>query len=84
MSELNITKHVRNTQTQMVLNYMREHGSITAIEAEHELGIMRLASRISDLKEVGFKIDKLMVEVETRYGKTKIARYFFAEGIDAK
>ena len=37
-------------QETRILDYMLENGSITALEAMREFGIMRLASRISDLK----------------------------------
>lgn len=38
-------------QETRILDYMLEYGSITALEAMKEFGIMRLASRISDLKK---------------------------------
>lgn len=70
------------TQTEAVLNYMEKHGSITQRIAEDELGIMRLASRISDLKAAGFHITKKMVTVPTRYGgKTKVAEYSLVQNI---
>ena len=50
--------------------------------AEEELGIMRLASRISDLKAAGFPITKKMVTVPTRYSrKTAVAEYSLAQNI---
>ena len=67
------------TQTQRVLDYIRENGSITQLEALKELGVMRLASRISDLKRQGFKIISKPETVLTRYGKTYIKRY--SEGV---
>ena len=39
------------TQTQRILDYIREFGSITAIDAVRDLGVMRLAARVSDLKK---------------------------------
>ena len=44
------------TQTQRVLDYIRQFGSITAIDAVRDLGVMRLAARISDLKKEGYDI----------------------------
>lgn len=38
------------TQTDRVLMYMRDFGSISQVEAMRDLGCMRLAARISDLK----------------------------------
>ena len=41
-------------QTDRVLAYIREFGSITQLEALRDLGVFRLASRISDLKNKVF------------------------------
>ena len=44
------------TQNEKVLKYMREHGSITALEAVMCLRILRLSARICDLRRSGHKI----------------------------
>ena len=41
------------TQNERILRHLNEQGSITQLEAMKEYGIMRLASRISDLKRKG-------------------------------
>ena len=65
------------TQCQRVLDYMCEHGSVTQCEALKDLGVMRLASRISELRRNGHKIESQMVKVENRYGETcRVKRYF--------
>ncbi len=58
------------TQAQRVLDYMIEVGSITQLEALSELGVMRLASRIADLRRQGFDIISKSVPVVNRYGET--------------
>lgn len=64
------------TQEEKVLEYLRDFGSITALEAMRDLGIMRLASRVSDLRAQKYPIVRDMVAVENRYGeKVHIARY---------
>ena len=64
------------TQTQRLLDYMTEFGSITQIEALQELGIMRLASRISDLKKQGYAIKGEIVAVKNRHGETcRVKKY---------
>lgn len=64
------------TQTQRVLDYIREFGSITAIEAVRDLGVMRLAARISDLKKDGVDIISEQQAVKNRFGETcYVARY---------
>lgn len=66
---------VKETQAQRVIEYIRETGSITQLEALRELGVMRLASRVSDLKRQGYAITRDTVPIKTRYGNTYIARY---------
>ena len=48
----------RITQTQAILMYLEEHGSITCREADRKLGIMLLPSRINDLKKMGYKVEE--------------------------
>lgn len=59
-----------------VLNYMKDHGTITTKEAMDNLGCMRLASRISDIKKMGIPINREMVTVKNRYGEdVRVAQY---------
>lgn len=68
-------------QTERVITYIEEFGSITQLEALKDLGIMRLASRISDLKRAGYPITSDIETVKNRYGeKSYIKRYRMAEG----
>lgn len=57
------------TQAQRVLDYMTDFGSITQIEALNDLGVMRLASRISELKKNGHPITSKVIAVKNRYGE---------------
>lgn len=65
------------TQCELVLDYIKEHGSITARQAFVKFGIMRLASRIADLKRAGYDIKSETIKVRSRYGSTYVARYSF-------
>jgi hypothetical protein len=66
----------KQTQQQRVLAYMEDFGSITQKEALADLGVMRLASRISDLKKAGYPIIGSVEVVKNRYGeKCRIKRY---------
>lgn len=68
------------TQNTKVLNYIREHGSITSMEAFTELGITRLSGRIYDLKQDGHIIKSAMEEHVNKAGeKTRYARYSLVE-----
>lgn len=57
------------TQCEKILAHMRSRGSITSMEAMQEYGIMRLASRISELREAGFAIGKQTIKGKNRYGE---------------
>lgn len=71
------------TQTEEVYDYMKRHGTITQFEALRELGIMRLASRISDMKQANIPIKREMVEVRARNGRTAhVAQYSLLEVVD--
>jgi hypothetical protein len=68
--------HCKPTQAQRVLDYIEEFGSITQLEALRDLGVMRLASRISDLRRMGVPIESTVETVKNRFDeKTYIKRY---------
>lgn len=68
------------TQNQRILDYIAEFGSITQFDAFKDLGVMRLASRISDLRRLGHPIVSTTENVENRFGeKCHIKRYAFAK-----
>jgi len=68
--------HSKPTQNQRILDYIAEFGSITQLEALQDLGVMRLASRISDLKRQGYNITSSIDVVKNRYGeKCRVKRY---------
>ena len=64
-----MSEHRRPTQTQRVLDYMHQFGSITSLEAIVDLGVHRLASRVSELKKMGYPIESEYVSVKNRYGE---------------
>ena len=64
------------TQNERILKYMNEHGSITQYEAMMVLGVMRLASRISDLRRLGYPIVSEFETVRNRHEEEcRIKRY---------
>lgn len=71
-----MSAHSRPTQEQRVLDYIHHFGSITQRDAYLDLGIMRLASRISSLKKKGYPITSRMITVKNRFGENcYIKRY---------
>ena len=64
------------SQCSRILAYMEKHGSVTQLEALTELGVMRLASRISNLRKAGYEIECEWVEVHNRFGeKCRVKKY---------
>ena len=69
-------QHSKPTQNERILKYIAEFGSITQLEALRDLGVMRLASRISDLRRQGYSIISKREAVKNRYEETcYIKRY---------
>lgn len=68
------------TQCSRILDYIERFGSITQYEALQDLGVMRLASRISELRKQGYDIEGEMIEVKNRFGETcSVKRYSMAK-----
>lgn len=64
------------SQCKRILRHMKDYGSISTLEAMNEYGIMRLGSRISDLRKMGHNIETTWKEGQNRYGeKTRWAEY---------
>lgn len=64
------------TQCERIIRHLEHFGSITSVEAMKEYGIMRLASRISDLRKSGVEIKATLIKGINRYGEqTKYAIY---------
>lgn len=67
-------------QENMILNYMKEHGSITNAEAVYKLGIAQCPARIWGLKRKGIAIGTRRKRVIDRYQQTKtIVEYYLKE-----
>lgn len=66
------------TQQDRILNYIRDFGSISPLEAFRDLGCMRLAAQIFELQKKGYKFDHIMQTGANRYGETiHYMRYSF-------
>ena len=74
-------KNSKPTQAQRVLDYIDRFGSITQYEAMQDLGIMRLASRVSELKKRGHSIKSEWIKVKNRFGED-ISVKQYSMGVD--
>lgn len=68
------------TQAQRILDYIEEFGSITQMDALKDLGVMRLASRISDLKRQGYPILSKMETVKNRFDENCYIKRYYLQG----
>lgn len=69
------------TQNEKILKYMKTHKKgINPQIAMIQFGCMRLASRISDLRKMGYSISREMIAVRNHDGETcYVAQYTLAE-----
>ena len=67
-------------QTERIIRHIHDYGSITSWEVMQEYGIMRLASRICDLRRLGYPIIVERVAAKNRYGeRISYAKYSLEE-----
>ena len=57
------------TQKDRIIRHLNDKGSITALEAMKEYGIMRLTSRICELKDEGYNIRSEFGSSKNRYNE---------------
>lgn len=68
------------TQREAIIEYITEFGSITPMQAFADLGITKLATRISEMRKAGMDFKIETVSTTNRYGHTvQYAKYSFAE-----
>ncbi len=68
------------TQKEAILQYIEDFGSITPMQAFSDLGITKLATRISEMRKDGMDFKIETVSTKNRYGKSvHFARYSFCE-----
>lgn len=73
-------KHKALTQKDKIIAYIKKHGSITPLDALREFGCMRLATRIFELKEDGYKIKTVIEKSKNKSGEpVHYARYYLQE-----
>lgn len=64
-------------QTDLVLNYIKNHGSIEPKSAYSKLGVYRLSAVIYKLKQKGHKITCVIETGFNQFGeRTRYGRYF--------
>ena len=56
-------------QSDRIMKYIHEFGSITSLDAFRDLGITRLSARIHELRESGVEFDMTREKAKNRYGE---------------
>lgn len=72
---------MRLSQKEQILRYMEKNGVITPIEALKYFGCMRLAARISDLRQEGHNISTARVNYKTEDGIPKSYNAYFIKEV---
>lgn len=68
------------TQAERIVNYIHQYGSITPMEAFMDLGITKLATRVSEMKRDGIVFDQKYEQRKNRFGEAVYyMRYSFPE-----
>lgn len=62
---------MKPTQCDLILDYMKQFGSINPLQALQDIGCFRLAARISDLKKQGYPIKSERVSYKNRLEEVK-------------
>lgn len=64
------------SQATDIIEYIRDHGSITKKQAMEDLGCYNLPGRIYDIRSFGISVEREMISVKNRKGETcRVARY---------
>lgn len=80
MNQMTHTERERaNTQKKRIIEYMKEHGSITPMEAIEHIGCTKLSTRVGELKREGHNIEGKMEKGHSRWGEDcRYMRYWIA------
>tara|TARA_R100001086_G_scaffold171010_1_gene93446 strand:+ start:395 stop:619 length:225 start_codon:yes stop_codon:yes gene_type:complete len=70
------------TQKEKVLRHLKEVGPITPLDALNDYAIMRLTSRICELKDEGYDIKSELVSSKNKFGeKVSFSKYTLRDAV---
>lgn len=67
------------TQCEKILRHLQDVGSISPLDAIEQYGIMRLAARISNLRDKGYPIKSKMATGVNRYKEKVHYKIYYLE-----
>jgi hypothetical protein len=62
------------TQKEEILQYIKEHGSITPMGAFYDLGITKLSTRVGEMRKKGIEFEIVIEKRRNKYN-TRTVRY---------
>lgn len=68
------------SQCERIIQYMKDFGSISSMEAFKDLGITKLATRISEMRADGMEFDQRMEKIRNRYGERVYYMRYWLKG----
>lgn len=77
-----MTEEMKQTQNNLILDYMRKNGAITRIDALRYCSCANLTARITDLRKNGHDIQTIMTQGVNQFGrKVNYGRFVLREEI---
>lgn len=65
------------TQCDRIIEYIKMFGSISPLEAFRDLGITKLATRISEMRKIGMEFEQEYMKSKNRFGEeVRYMRYY--------
>jgi len=68
MAKIIKANYMGKTQHQLITQYCKDFGSISPMESFKDLGITKLATRVSEMQVNGFQFVKTKESTKTRFG----------------
>lgn len=71
------------TQCERIIEYLKMFGSISPLEAFRDLGITKLATRISEMRKTGMEFEQEYLKGKNRFGEdVYFMRYYLPKKED--
>lgn len=68
------------TQCERIVDYIKQFGSISPVEAFRDLGVTKLATRISEMRKDGMEFNQEYMKGKNRFGETvHYMRYYLPQ-----
>lgn len=72
------------TQGERIVEYIKKYGSITPMQAFYNLGVTKLATRISEMTKEGIEFERKMISANNRFGEPVRYMMYFLKDTEEK